>query len=412
MLSLTKSSDDTALSSSTTITANTSSNCSYFPAHKDSPIFSPEIASKLVGYGCRRVKRSGIGNFEPSLPQHEALVTHSEFELGDRLGKGSFSSVFSVVSMKNNDDSKNNHQLTAETIVIKVLRRKMMANPRMFAACAGDIFKEGLILSKLNHKNVIAARGFAEGGILAYKNGRHDAFFIVLDKLEYILSDQIRKWSSPKKKLQQLLPTASKKKTKSLQVKTNILLQLADAIGYIHSQGMIHRDIKPDNIGFDAEGTLKVFDFDVARFLPNISNSTVEGSEDVTFKLTKKVGSPRYMSPECGLGEPYNAKTDVYAFGLLCHEILTLKKPFCDLPSECHDKAVFVGNERPTIPSSWTIGLRAIVERCWSPQITARPTMKEARELLDSELADYMSQKTNNKSWSLLRSSKTLLPAQ
>merc|ERR1712177_188313 len=108
----------------------------------------------------------------------------------------------------------------------------------------------------------------------------------------------------------------ARQKMETLKSRSDTILQLADAIEYIHSRGMIHRDIKPDNIGFDEEGTSKVFDFDVARYLPKL-----EQKQEETFKMTKRVGSPRYMSPECALGFSYNAKVDVYAFGLLCHEI-------------------------------------------------------------------------------------------
>ena len=81
-----------------------------------------------------------------------------------------------------------------------------------------------------------------------------------------------------------------------------------------------------DNIGFEdpsgltssaSTGVLKVFDFDVARILPeeDVSKSTLP-----LFQLTKRVGSPRYMSPECARGDAYNEKADVYSFGIVLWE--------------------------------------------------------------------------------------------
>ena len=128
-----------------------------------------------------------------------------------------------------------------------------------------------------------------------------------------------------------------------------ILLELATAISFLHARRVIHRDLKPTNIGFDKEGILKVFDFDVARIIPSISTSTPttthhthnpknnhppnqqqqqqvkmktmatssNSSRIPLFRFTRKVGSPRYMSPEVALGEYYNELTDVYALGLL-----------------------------------------------------------------------------------------------
>uniref|UniRef100_A0A6U9XWE5 Protein kinase domain-containing protein n=1 Tax=Pseudo-nitzschia australis TaxID=44445 RepID=A0A6U9XWE5_9STRA len=111
-------------------------------------------------------------------------------------------------------------------------------------------------------------------------------------------------------------------------MRLGLLVDLCSAVAFMHSQKVVHRDLKPDNVGFDKSGTLKVFDFDVARVLP----PHVE-EKDRLFRLTKKVGSPRYMSPEVARGQPYNEKTDVFAVGLLAYEVLNLKRPFETVPN-------------------------------------------------------------------------------
>jgi serine/threonine protein kinase len=126
------------------------------------------------------------------------------------------------------------------------------------------------------------------------------------------------------------------------KMRLSLLVDLAGAIAFLHSHRVIHRDLKPDNVGFDKLGKPKVFDFDVARILPNQANwgrgdynTSIKINE--TFKMTKNVGSPRYMSPECARGEYYNEKADVYALGLLAYEILSLKRPF-DVRSSSSDE--------------------------------------------------------------------------
>ena len=63
----------------------------------------------------------------------------------------------------------------------------------------------------------------------------------------------------------------------NLDERVDVALQLADAVTYLHSQGILHRDLKPDNIGFDAHGTLKVFDFDVSRRVPSSMKDEYNG---------------------------------------------------------------------------------------------------------------------------------------
>merc|ERR1712176_1568807 len=126
-------------------------------------------------------------------------------------------------------------------------------------------------------------------------------------------------------------------KTELLAERLDVAQQLADAIAYLHSQNVLHRDLKPDNIGFDANGDLKVFDFDIARVCPTSEepaasvssrrSGSTNAKEEETFLMTQKVGSPRYMSPECARREPYNLKADVYSYAVLAHQILTLQKP-------------------------------------------------------------------------------------
>jgi serine/threonine protein kinase len=154
------------------------------------------------------------------------------------------------------------------------------------------------------------------------------------------------------------------------------LKQIGLAVDYLHSQRILHRDLKPDNIGFDRNGVLKVFDLDVARVLPYASGS----HDNDTYPLTKSVGSPRYMSPECARGEDYNAKADVYAFALLLHELISLEKPYQNIPANLHDERIFYQGARPPIPEAWPLEFSNLLEDSWSDIISNRPIMSVCRQ--------------------------------
>lgn len=86
---------------------------------------------------------------------------------------------------------------------------------------------------------------------------------------------------------------------------------------------IIYRDLKPDNIGFDVRGTVKLFDFGLSReFDPARANKQGQ------YLLTENTGSPRYMAPEVAFGQAYNELADVYSFSLLLWHIVKLESPF------------------------------------------------------------------------------------
>lgn len=138
--------------------------------------------------------------------------------------------------------------------------------------------------------------------------------------------------------------------------------------------------VNQQNLGFDVRGDIRLFDFGLAKELQE--SERIGGVRGSTYKMSGNTGSLRYMAPEVALSKPYNLTADVYSFGTMLWEMLSLSKPYDGFNRNMHAEMVVSQGIRPSIPMSWPFELRNIVERSWSADISQRPSMEQCYNIL------------------------------
>jgi|CZKY01.1.fsa_nt_gi serine/threonine protein kinase/tetratricopeptide (TPR) repeat protein len=252
-------------------------------------------------------------------------VLGRRYEILQLLGQGGMGAVYRARDREVN-----------RMVALKVIRPELAGDSAIL-----DRFKQELVLShQVTHKNVVRI----------YDLG--DADGIKFITMEYIAGQDLRSLIVQQK----IFPP---------QEAVEMMRQVCRALEAAHAVGVIHRDLKPQNIMRDKQGRVVVMDFGLARLLDSHDGMTQTGAI---------VGTMEYMSPEQGLGKPLDERSDLFAVGLIFYELLTGKMPYkadsalASLLKRTHERAAPVSEHSPSIPHA----LSDIVGKCLEPKLQDR----------------------------------------
>jgi tRNA A-37 threonylcarbamoyl transferase component Bud32 len=200
----------------------------------------------------------------------------------ERCGQGGMADVY-----------KGYHPLIDRYVAIKVLRATF-ADDEEFRT---RFQREATAVARLRHPNIVQLYDFGQLG---------DRYYMVM---EFIDGGSLRE------RLQRLHGEGKRSRLSDIVI---IMRGLAAALDYAHRREIVHRDVKPSNVMFTPEGDPVLTDFGIARVLKGGSLTMVGMS----------VGTPDYMSPEQGMGEPATASSDIYSLGVVLYEMLVGRRPF------------------------------------------------------------------------------------
>ncbi|KAJ1285369.1 hypothetical protein BS78_03G274300 [Paspalum vaginatum] len=263
-------------------------------------------------------------------------VDRSQLLIGHRFASGAHSRLFHGIYKE-------------QPVAVKFIRQPDDEEDAELAAqLEKQFYTEVTTLSRLNHPNVIKLVGacssppvfcviteFLSGGSLRAFLHKLDHKALPLDKI------------------------------------ISISLDIARGMAYVHFQGVVHRDVKPENIIFDEEFCAKIVDFGIAC------------EQEYCDPLANDTGTFRWMAPEMMKHKAYGRKVDVYSFGLILWEMFSGSIPYEELNPFQAAFAVFDKNVRPAIPTSCPAPVRLLIEQCWASHPEKRPDFYQIVQILE-----------------------------
>jgi serine/threonine protein kinase len=231
--------------------------------------------------------RLELASYDPPVDPLVGTVIDGRYEVRGLLGEGGMGTVYEV-----------RHKALGRAFAMKLLRRDVAREPDL----AARFIHEAKATGSLRHPHIVSITDF---GQLADTT----PFFVMEMLVGQTLADLIKAGPLEARRASQ------------------ILMQVASALGAAHEAGVVHRDLKPENVflarpngprALDAEDDVKIVDFGAAKVL---------GASRIT-KTGIVFGTPHYMSPEQASGQPVDHRADIYALGVIMYEVLTGRVPF------------------------------------------------------------------------------------
>lgn len=319
------------------------------------------------------------------------LRKSTEIILGRLLGQGGFSVVCKVESIDINDvfdtseeDAQTRSDFAASirenNYVMKTLRTDLPEEE--YTKGIVDLAIEAEFLAVLSHPNIISMRAMANS------DPHESKFFVILDRLVTTLDRKFNVWRKHVgENVGVWLGPFGYCCSKNYFLYAAWLERLtaardiSNAIYYLHSHAIVYRDLKPDNLGFDASGSLKLFDFGLAKRL-----DPMDRTDNDLYMLTGNTGSLRYMAPEVARGEPYDHRVDTYSFGILFWQICSLQTPYAGFSTKMHAEKVVHSGVRPAVERSWPMSWVELMSKCWDPKLASRPQFDEIAVFLENQV--------------------------
>ncbi len=249
--------------------------------------------------------------------------TISHYRIEEKLGEGGMGVVYRARDLSLN-----------RSVAIKFLSVEVadLERRRRFQL-------EAQAASALNHPHILTV----------FEAGESDGRQYLVT--EFIDGPNLREWAPTQQTVKRIL---------------DLLVGIADALATAHQAGIVHRDIKPENILVSKAGYAKLVDFGLAKLMP--AEKTPESEATVSGGATRPgtiLGTVAYMSPEQAAGSPVDARSDIFAFGVVLYELLTGRRPFTGesdlvvLKAIIHSRPQSLSELRPDLPSE----LRMIVDK-------------------------------------------------
>lgn len=298
--------------------------------------------------------------------------------------------------------------------VMKCLKPQVFGTPKVLDMGLKDMKIEIEMLQKLKHPHIVTV--LAHGTMILEAipvlpkkqlsrgpDPTQVAYpFVVLDRLGETLEHKLAYWEAKHEKKTSLVGKlvthrGFRKSNFAALERWSVLRDMASALAYMHSQGIVYRDLKPENVAFDRySDQLKLIDLGLAKDLKPLTPTKATG----LYRLTALTGSARYMAPEVAREDEYNEKCDVYGMAICIWQVMSLQTPYAKFNVSKMFKVVYdCPHSRPSLAEwkedpnynnddesgsmRWLVKL---LNKMWSPLIEERPSMKEVCAILKRQV--------------------------